>query len=224
MPVNYENKSVVKILESAFECFGRSGYHGTSLKEIARHAGVSKALIHYHFESKETLLFELEGWLHRQVFHAITAMASDAEPGLETAMNALDEMAIQMKRLAPLTPVFLELSAAAFGHPELRERSDQFRNDTLALVEVGLVNLLGPDANHLLIPAKRLAPLLLACLQGIALAGLYSGDGSRAIALDDLKELLRRGILNDEAQLVVAGRPSSSVSIDHDDNLYTGEK
>jgi len=224
LPVNYENKSVVKILQSAFDCFGHSGYHGTSLKEIARHAGVSKALIHYHFESKETLLFELEGWLHRQVFQTISAIASDAEPGLETAMNALDEMAVQMKRIAPLTPVFLELSAAVFARPELQERSNQFWNDTKSLVEVGLVNLLGPDADHLAIPPKRLAPLLLACLQGIALAGLYNGDGSMTIALEDLKELLRRGILNDEAQLGIADRVTGSVSADHDDNLFTGEK
>ena len=40
------------ILVAAEETFARSGYHGASLDDIAHAAGVSKALIYEHFESK----------------------------------------------------------------------------------------------------------------------------------------------------------------------------
>jgi AcrR family transcriptional regulator len=44
-----------KILESAAELFAQQGYESTSLSQVARHAKVSKALIIWHFDSKETL-------------------------------------------------------------------------------------------------------------------------------------------------------------------------
>jgi TetR/AcrR family transcriptional regulator len=40
----------------AIEEFAASGYHGTSLQQIADRAGVSKATVLYHFASKEVLL------------------------------------------------------------------------------------------------------------------------------------------------------------------------
>lgn len=220
MSVNRDNPSVQKILDAAFTCFGRMGYHGTSLKEIAKVAGVSKALIHYHFENKETLLFELEASLHHQTFDVIQTMAEGKKPGLETALTAMDALANEMKRLAPLTPVFLELSAVVFGSPELQARSARFWKDTQKLIEIGIVTLLGPDIDRLVIPPKRLAPMLLACLQGFALAGLYSGEASTTLALDDLKELLRRSLLESDAEKALfdaaTGRTSSNTTIADD--------
>lgn len=48
-----------KILNAATELFALSGYHGTSMKDIARQAGVNKALLFYYFNSKENLHHEL---------------------------------------------------------------------------------------------------------------------------------------------------------------------
>jgi AcrR family transcriptional regulator len=44
-----------KILASASELFSRQGYETTSLAQVAREAKVSKALIFWHFDSKEEL-------------------------------------------------------------------------------------------------------------------------------------------------------------------------
>ena len=43
------------ILDAAQEAFAAGGYHGTSLDDVARAAGVSKALIYEHFTSKRDL-------------------------------------------------------------------------------------------------------------------------------------------------------------------------
>ncbi len=48
-----------KILNAATELFAMSGYHGTSMKDIARLAGVNKALLFYYFNSKENLHHEI---------------------------------------------------------------------------------------------------------------------------------------------------------------------
>lgn len=44
-----------KILQAAARLFARHGYEGTALAEVAREAHVSKALIFWHFDSKEEL-------------------------------------------------------------------------------------------------------------------------------------------------------------------------
>ena len=48
-----------KILATAARLFARHGYESTSLSHVARDAEVSKALIFWHFESKERLFDEV---------------------------------------------------------------------------------------------------------------------------------------------------------------------
>lgn len=47
------------ILHAALELFAQRGFHGTSVPEIARAAGVAAGTIYRHFESKEALVNEL---------------------------------------------------------------------------------------------------------------------------------------------------------------------
>ena len=47
------------ILDSALAVFSESGYHSASIDDIAREAGVSKALIYEHFASKQELYADL---------------------------------------------------------------------------------------------------------------------------------------------------------------------
>jgi AcrR family transcriptional regulator len=46
---------------AAIDCFARLGYQGTSIDRIARHAGMTKGAVYYHFRDKEELLFEAVG-------------------------------------------------------------------------------------------------------------------------------------------------------------------
>ncbi|MFH2006183.1 MAG: TetR family transcriptional regulator [bacterium] len=48
-----------RILEAADELFGANGFDATTTREIAEVSEVNKALIHYHFKSKEGLLGSL---------------------------------------------------------------------------------------------------------------------------------------------------------------------
>ena len=49
-------KSVRRILEAALDEFQKKGFEGARVDEIAKKAGVNKALIYYYFESKEKIL------------------------------------------------------------------------------------------------------------------------------------------------------------------------
>ncbi len=43
------------ILHTAYELFSRQGYHGTSVRQIARRNNIALSTIYYHFGSKEAL-------------------------------------------------------------------------------------------------------------------------------------------------------------------------
>jgi AcrR family transcriptional regulator len=48
-------------MTAAIDCFARFGYQGTSIDRIARHAGVTKGALYYHYRDKEEILFEAVG-------------------------------------------------------------------------------------------------------------------------------------------------------------------
>ena len=52
---NTDLSTEAKILEAANSIFLQFGYHGTTLQQIATHAGVNTAAIHYYFRTKENI-------------------------------------------------------------------------------------------------------------------------------------------------------------------------
>jgi AcrR family transcriptional regulator len=68
----------VAILESALTVFARRGYHASSIDDIAREAGVSKALIYEHFVSKQDLYAELLEQHAGELFSALAEAISEA--------------------------------------------------------------------------------------------------------------------------------------------------
>ncbi len=56
---HYEPLQLSPILRHAMEAFAEHGYHGTSVRDIARRVGQTVPAIYYHFENKQALLFTL---------------------------------------------------------------------------------------------------------------------------------------------------------------------
>ena len=50
-----ENETLTKILNAAREVFSKDGFNGARIDRIAKVASVNKAMIYYHFKSKEEL-------------------------------------------------------------------------------------------------------------------------------------------------------------------------
>jgi AcrR family transcriptional regulator len=80
------------ILDSALTVFSRRGYHASSIDDIAREAGVSKALIYEHFVSKQDLYAELleqhAGELFSALAEAISEAGRDASARLAVGFDA----------------------------------------------------------------------------------------------------------------------------------------
>jgi AcrR family transcriptional regulator len=78
------------ILAAAMEVFGASGYHGSSIDEIAQQAGVSKALIYEHFTSKKELHEELLTTYVAELFGRLEANAGKGTTGEERLRGGVD--------------------------------------------------------------------------------------------------------------------------------------
>jgi AcrR family transcriptional regulator len=80
------------ILESALAVFADRGYHASSIDDIAREGGVSKALIYEHFASKQQLYAELlnehAGELIERLAAAMEEAASTGAARLATGLDA----------------------------------------------------------------------------------------------------------------------------------------
>jgi AcrR family transcriptional regulator len=68
----------VAILEAALAVFAERGYHASSIDDIAREGGVSKALIYEHFASKQDLYAELLEQYAGELFSALAEAISEA--------------------------------------------------------------------------------------------------------------------------------------------------
>jgi AcrR family transcriptional regulator len=69
------------ILDAAQDVFAVSGYHGSSIDEIAQAAGISKALIYEHFPSKKDLHVSLLDMHVHELLERLAAGAGTQDPG-----------------------------------------------------------------------------------------------------------------------------------------------
>ena len=80
------------ILDAALEVFAKRGYYASSIDDIARTAGISKALIYEHFNSKQALHADLidvhASELFRRIGDAVEAV--DVMSGAERLEAGLD--------------------------------------------------------------------------------------------------------------------------------------
>lgn len=77
MPFKKNDKSKYIILDNALECFYQYGINGTTIADIAREAGVNKALVYYYFSDKQGLLHQLVDYQLQKIYDAITSEAFD---------------------------------------------------------------------------------------------------------------------------------------------------
>lgn len=94
-----------RILAAALSEFANRGFDGTTTAEIARRAGVTQPLVHYHFDSKDAL------W-HATVEEAFrTAVASFAGVDTELAdLDLIDQMKVLLRRYVRFSATNPELA------------------------------------------------------------------------------------------------------------------
>jgi AcrR family transcriptional regulator len=204
------------ILEACSAAFGESGFHGVSMAEIARRAGISHTGLLHHFPRKEALLtaiLALQDERTAEQMHE-RGRSADRDP-----VDVLREMVVSLMDEEPEVGI-VELSAVLSGeatslsHPAHAYFQGRYRNirryvgrQFARLAEEGRLAST-QDAEHL-------AALLIASVEGLHQQWLYERDATVPIAaiVEGLLAALipeLRGEHSSENAAAVAQRVSAS--------------
>jgi len=96
-----------KILEAARYEFSKHGLEGARVDGIAQRAGVNKAMIYYHFKSKDDLYFEVIRTFFGHVASGVKETVDPSAP-LESVLAGIAEVyARHMNEVASVRPIML---------------------------------------------------------------------------------------------------------------------
>jgi len=184
-------RSVQRILDAAAKLFGKEGFQGASMTSVARAAGVSKGLLHYHFQSKEHLLIEAVRSTFRQLHLRFDDRFQRGESGLDTALDALDALWTTVRELHALTPFMVETVSLATPKGPVRDDLMAFYAESMELLEQGIRKVFAE--HEVAVPPERLAMLVRVCLHGIVVELALASDEAARDRVDqayhDLKSL-----------------------------------
>lgn len=110
-----------QILEAAYACFARQGFHATSMQEIADEAGLSAGALYRYFDGKEALIEGLAGWgreQKRMVLEGLTA--GGGAGGLARSVGAMLRF-LAGEAAAAAVRLDIRLWGEALDHPAVRE-------------------------------------------------------------------------------------------------------
>lgn len=166
-----------RLLVSALGTFSEVGFHGTTTRDIAVMAEVSRAALYVYFPSKEDLLFEISRTAHSEVLNLLQSagtVSADPREVIEHMTYGFVNWHAENVRLARVAQY--ELSALT------REHFDQIQ-----LIRRGCMRELrvcvnrGIEMNVFDVLDARLSSLALASL-GIDVARWYRADGAWSTA------------------------------------------
>lgn len=184
-----------EILKAATSLFASRGFHETSMAEVARAAKVSKALIFWHFKTKEELFFAVLG---RLLEPYVIDFAEEA--------SALDEKN-QILKLLESYLLFVRDNASSIRFFVAQLLHDQKMSEALTGQVMALYDGYRTLLTDLIMRAqekglclRRVAPqmatgFLLATLNGLLIGYLFLGN--QGIDLEGAMGMLREWLFSD---------------------------
>lgn len=106
-----------QVLDAAASCFSRSGFHGASMAEISKAAGMSAGHIYNYFESKDVIIAAFV----EQNVERVSALMRDLGQRADPLQAIVDDVAKNLREhLEPNSwPLALEISAEAARNPKI---------------------------------------------------------------------------------------------------------
>ena len=168
-----------RILAAAAECVPSLGAAGVSLQAVADQAGVSKALIHYHFKDRDALLARLIDWLTLDVLEREEAALADATAAtvLDTFWQVLDGD-LTSGRLRALVELSHERGEVV-REAAVRSRAARCQQTSLTIERIFAALSLRPR-----VPAALIASVTLTFVDGLAIEAAVNPDATHRLLFD----------------------------------------
>jgi len=176
------------ILDAAYDCARKAGFHGASMAEIAKTARLSVGQIYRYFENKEAIIAALVARgvaRQREKYDQALARAKDRDEVIaEQCRGAIEQLYDQ-----PNAALMLEVHAEAARNPKVAEivRMADVQERALGhhLLEYG--RRPGEDEGQLAARAEVLSMLI----DGMAIRAIYNPDIDREALLKEVERAVR---------------------------------
>ncbi len=170
-----------QIVRAASTTLARQGYNDTSLKDVAREAGVAPGLLHYYFESKQELLLEVVSAMEREMTQDWQAAVADIEDPLERIVAALDHAALRCSERPEFFRLLFDLYNLGLSSPAIRVRCAEMWESFIDDIEAEVRRVLGRLPAYAVVPPRDLAGAVAGAIDGIALSGLVMQRSPREL-------------------------------------------
>lgn len=150
-----------------------------NMQDVAAEAGVSKGLIHYHFDSKDTLLAQTVEWMTVE----ISAREAEALAGA-TAQTAIEMLWRWMADELSVGHIRILTELSHYPSPVVQgslQAAAQIRRDAAGRTVDDLFSALQLRPR---VPAELLASVFTAFVNGLAVDWPFVADAERRVAFD----------------------------------------
>lgn len=159
------------LIEAAAELFARSGFHATSLEEIAHDAGFTRGAIYKNFKSKEAILIAVVEWQQELQLAAYADALEDAKvDSSERVSVAADVWARAFRRDRSLTLLELELRLHAMRNPVFGKQFAAWDRQQRERIAWFIAEQAHAAGLKLAVEPEDIAALSLAGVEGLSLA------------------------------------------------------
>jgi AcrR family transcriptional regulator len=163
-----------RILEAALAVLKDDGYAGMTTAKVAARSGQNKALISYHFGSKQGLVAEVAQAVAQAITDELLAGIGEPSDVTELARGLVDGLVAIMDRDPGLARVYFDLAAWSAAEDEVRAITAEMKGRYRDVLRGLLLDVDGGPADE--DGADAVAVYMIACLEGLILEQLERGE------------------------------------------------
>ncbi len=198
-PVDSKQDRKTLILDAAEQLFTEYGYSATSIRNIADHADVNPALVHYYFDNKHILLKTVLERALKPMIVALATLKRSTQSSLADIVHLLVSMAAQQPNIPRLLAREVLLPGGEMQAHFMHNLAPQLGGALPALLareqKAGnLRDAIDPAYSALMILAVCFFPFIAQTLAEPVL-GIDFGDTGAPLLIDNILELFNRGLV-----------------------------
>lgn len=185
-----------QVLDAAACCFSRSGFHGASMAEISKAAGMSAGHIYNYFDSKDAIIFAFVEQNMERVSVLMQDLAQQDDPLQSLIDNAGDHVREAMDRTVWALPmeIFSEASRNPVIAAKLHESDQLSRTVFLDIIAAARAKR-GLPADRTMLAGR--IETLIAMYQGLHIRALHNPMQDQAATTAGFEVALRALVLGE---------------------------
>ncbi len=181
-----------QIVRATVDCIAKYGYHNFSMQDVAKHAGVSKGIIHYYFLNKDELMMSVLQRVSRDIEQVLASdmdAIQSASKKLEVFIRVCCDVIRSTKEYYQVSMDFwTQINQKDQVREVISSHYAKFRQTCASVLEEGI------KANEFrVVDTKEYASYVIAVIDGLSLQFLFDES---AFNFDRLVTLSKQLILD----------------------------